>query len=134
MMTGPDAMGRAIARMWDAPDRASAIAAAEVFVDGLRESFRYGVPGFVDDRIADGQGWVSFDASTVRCPVVVLHEEQDPIVPVARPSTAGLLLANAELKILAEFGHLSIATQVVGAVEDLLGSPSAGFSGHRREG
>ena len=44
-----------------------------IIVNGMRESFTFGVQGYIDDRIADGAGWTSFDVSAVACSVVVLH-------------------------------------------------------------
>jgi pimeloyl-ACP methyl ester carboxylesterase len=52
--------------------------------DGIPAMFAHGVQGSVDDRLADGPGWVSFDVSEVRAPVVVLHGSEDSIVDVAR--------------------------------------------------
>ena len=46
----------------------------------MRAQFAHGVQGYVDDRRADGPGWVSFDITAVDCPVVVLHGSEDTIV------------------------------------------------------
>ena len=62
-------------------------------VGGLKEMFAFGPQGYTDDRIADGVGWVSFDVSKVRCPVVVLHGGSDTIAhPDFAPHTAEIVL------------------------------------------
>jgi pimeloyl-ACP methyl ester carboxylesterase len=45
--------------------------------------FTYGAAGYVDDRLADGNGWTSFEVAAVTCPVVVLHGRADGMMPVA---------------------------------------------------
>ncbi len=52
-------------------------------MEGASAMFAFGVQGYTDDRIADGVGRGSFDVSTIRCPVEVLHGGADTIVPVA---------------------------------------------------
>ncbi len=80
--------------------------------------FANGVQGYVDDRLADGVGWTSFDVSAVSCPVVVLHGGDDTIVgPVNAHHTASLL-PQATLRIEPGQGHLSVIAFVV---EPLLG-------------
>ena len=81
--------------------------------------FAHGVQGYVDDRRADGPGWVSFDVSAVSCPVVVLHGESDLIVPVAHAHHTAAIVPGARLDIRRELGHLSIAPKIVEAVSSL---------------
>ena len=82
--------------------------------------FAHGVQGYVDDRLADGPGWGSFDVAAIRCPVVVLHGGADTIVPVAQAHYTAKLVPGATLRIVDELGHFSIAQEVVGAVRELL--------------
>lgn len=42
----------------------------------MRAQFANGVQGYVDDRRADGPGWVSFDITAVECPVVALPRQR----------------------------------------------------------
>jgi len=90
--------------------------------DGFPAMFAQGVTGYVDDRLADGVGWVSFDVNAVRCPVVVLHGELDGLCPVGQAPHTAEVVPNARLDIRPEHGHLSIMTEVVGALTTL---PSA---------
>jgi pimeloyl-ACP methyl ester carboxylesterase len=81
--------------------------------------FAHGVQGYVDDRIADGVGWGSFDVSRVRCPVVVLHGGSDPIVPVAHAHHTAALVPGAKLRVFDELGHFSIVAQIASAIAEL---------------
>ena len=86
---------------------------------GFAAMFAQGVIGYADDRRADGVGWVSFDAGAVRCPVVVLHGEQDTLCPVIQASHTADVVPGAQLDIRPEHGHLSIIAEVVGALAAL---------------
>ena len=89
--------------------------------DPNNEPFAQGVIGYADDRIADGpaNGWSSFDLSRVTCPVLIIHGEQDWIVPVAHAHHTTSLLKDAELRTFANHGHLSIKEESVRALVDL---------------
>jgi pimeloyl-ACP methyl ester carboxylesterase len=140
--------------VWEAPDRAAAIAAAidahgeggskmrgagmaaalaatdvEFFSSpawmteaaaAFGAMFAQGLEGYADDRLADGGGWVSFDAASIRCPVTVLHGASDRIVDVIHAGHTVELIPGADLVIFEELGHFSITTQVVPAIRALL--------------
>ena len=91
------------------------------FTGSFREMFAHGVAGYVDDRLADGPGWGSFDVSAVSCPVVVLHGGSDSIVPVALAHHTAAIVPGASLRIFPELGHFSIVQEVLGVVRGLLG-------------
>jgi pimeloyl-ACP methyl ester carboxylesterase len=55
------------------------------------------VAGFVDDRIADGNGWHSFDVAKIRCPVTVLHGTSDGLMPVANAHHTAAIVPGATL-------------------------------------
>ncbi|MFT7141279.1 MAG: pimeloyl-ACP methyl ester carboxylesterase [Candidatus Azotimanducaceae bacterium] len=90
--------------------------------DPDNEPFRQGVVGYADDRIADGPqtGWSSFDINKVVCPVMIIHGEQDWIVPISHAYHTASLLENALIKTFPEHGHLSLGTEIVGALVELL--------------
>jgi len=147
MMTGESGMGRLMAGIWDATDRADAlrrtvdvlgddgarlfaqtpdtpIPAADLefltrpenvaaMTEVMGEMFRFGVQGFVDDRIADGVGWITFDAGSVRCPTVVLHGAADPLVPVAHAHHTASLVPRAQVRVVEDLGHFSITREIV---------------------
>ena len=90
----------------------------------MPEMFAAGVQGYVDDRLADGVGWITFDVGAVRCPVMVLHGAVDTIVPVAQAVHTASIVPGAQLKVVPELGHLSIITEVVPALTELVPGPS----------
>jgi pimeloyl-ACP methyl ester carboxylesterase len=81
--------------------------------------FAQGVAGYVDDRIADGVGWVSFDAGAVRAPTIVLHGSEDSIVDVAQAHHTASLVPGARVKIVDGLAHLSIMGQIVPTLSEL---------------
>lgn len=85
------------------------------------EMFRWGQEGFVDDRIADRDGWTTFDVSAITCPVTVLHGDSDVIAPVAHARHTATLVPRAELRIYENLGHFSIEAELPGCVAGLIG-------------
>jgi pimeloyl-ACP methyl ester carboxylesterase len=104
------------------PDMAVIMEPAFAEGDPTNERFAQGVVGYADDRIADGprNGWSSFNVSNVVCPVIVIHGEQDWIVPIAHAHHTNSILQDAELRTFAEHGHLSVGAESVAALADLL--------------
>jgi pimeloyl-ACP methyl ester carboxylesterase len=86
----------------------------------IPDMFSQGLEGYVDDRLADGQGWVSFDVSRISCPVAVLHGTHDTLVPVAQARYTQGLVPGARLELREGLGHFSILTEVVPALNRLL--------------
>ena len=62
----------------------------------------------------DQSGWVSFDVNNVKCPVLILHGEDDSLAPVQLARHNHKLVPNAELRVLPGHGHMSILAEVVG--------------------
>ena len=83
--------------------------------------FAQGVVGYADDRLADGPryGWSSFDIRSVSAPVVVVHGEDDRIVPVAHAHNTAAVVPGSTLRTYADHGHLSIVAEVVPALREL---------------
>jgi len=94
-------------------------AVAAGFAEGNAASFAQGVAGYVDDRLADGVGWGSFGVDAVACPVIVLHGDADPIVPLAHARHTARVVPGARLSTHADLGHFSIVSRLVGALEEL---------------
>ena len=84
------------------------------------DMFTQGVAGYVDDRLADGNGWDSFDVRRIMCPVVVLHGESDGMIPVANAHHTAAIVPGAKLHTVAGLGHLSIMKKVVEVTHQLL--------------
>jgi pimeloyl-ACP methyl ester carboxylesterase len=106
-----------------APSDLAMLADPEWFGDLLAEApamFAWGLQGYADDRIADGVGWVTFDAGLVDCPVLVVHGGDDIIVSVAHAEHTTRLVPGAMLRILPGLGHFSVVSEVPRAVTDLL--------------
>jgi len=87
---------------------------------GFPAMFAYGLEGYTDDRLADGGGWVTFDVTSIQCPVTVLHGGSDRMVDVIHARHTAELVPGAELVIFDDLGHFSIVTKVVPAIVNLL--------------
>lgn len=113
---GPD--GREI---WSAPDKEILLAGGRQAADPENTAFAQGLEGYADDRIADGpkQGWRSFDVSKVECPVILVHGQQDWIVPIAQARHTASLLVNSELREYPQHGHLSVGVEALQALVDV---------------
>jgi pimeloyl-ACP methyl ester carboxylesterase len=89
------------------------------FGDAMSQMFAHSVTGYVDDRLADGVGWVSFDVGAVRAPTIVLHGREDSIVDVAQAAHTASLVPGARLKVVDGLAHLSIVLKVPEALAEL---------------
>jgi pimeloyl-ACP methyl ester carboxylesterase len=90
----------------------------QLWMQATPTMFAHGLEGYADDRIADGGGWVTFDVTAIRCPVIVLHGGADVIAdPIHACGTADLV-PGAELRIVDGLGHFSIEDELVAAVVD----------------
>jgi pimeloyl-ACP methyl ester carboxylesterase len=90
--------------------------------------FAHGVVGYVDDRLADGDGWHSFDVGRISCPVVVLHGESDRFVPVAHARYTQRIVPGASLDVREGLGHFSIIPAIVPVLGELLMSRQRALS------
>ena len=89
------------------------------WIAALPQMFAHGVEGYTDDRLADGNGWVSFEVSDITCPVIVLQGDADVMTtPIHAVHTASIV-PNAELRVLNGLGHFSIEDHIVPAILDL---------------
>jgi pimeloyl-ACP methyl ester carboxylesterase len=86
-------------------------------------TFAQGLVGYADDRIADGPGWVTFDVSTIECPVTVLHGAADVIADPIHARHTAELVPGAELRLVEGLGHFSIEDEIVPAIVELLARP-----------
>src|SRR5262245_2027291 len=90
------------------------------WIRGVPDMFAQGLVGFADDRIADANGWTSFEVSRIMCPVVVLHGTSDTLIPLANAHHTAAIVPGATLHIVENLGHLSIMTKVVEVTSELL--------------
>ena len=89
------------------------------FGDAMSQMFAHGVVGYVDDRLADGVGWGSFDVAAVRAPTIVLHGREDSIVDVAQAAHTAFLVPGARLDVVDGLAHLSIVLKVPETLAEL---------------
>jgi pimeloyl-ACP methyl ester carboxylesterase len=90
-------------------------------MEGFPAMSTFGLQGYVDDRIADGRGWLGFDPSTISCPVTVLHGDEDQLVAVIQAEHTARIVLGAELVVVPGAGHFSIERHVVSELTRLLG-------------
>lgn len=88
-------------------------------LDSLPPMFAQGVQGYVDDRLADGTGWTGFEVSTISCPVIVAHGEDDTIVPVETARHTAEVVPGAKWRAFPGEGHLSMVRHAVDLLSEL---------------
>ena len=74
----------------------------------MGEAFAQGVVGYAHDIWVQGRPW-SFDTSAITCPVIVVHGDDDQLVPISHSRHTASLIPGAELQLLPGVGHLSLA-------------------------
>jgi pimeloyl-ACP methyl ester carboxylesterase len=86
----------------------------------IGEAFRQGVVGYAHDIWVQGRAW-SFDPAGITCPVIVVHGEDDQLVPIAHSRHTAALIPSAELRVLPGVGHLSLTDQLPALAAELIG-------------
>jgi len=90
------------------------------WISDVPDMFASGVSGFVDDRLADANGWGTFDVTRITCPVTVLHGAIDGLMPVANAHHTAATVPGATLRIFEDLGHFSIVTKAVEVTSEML--------------
>jgi pimeloyl-ACP methyl ester carboxylesterase len=85
----------------------------------LAAAFAQGVEGYVDDRLADGEGWTSFDVTRVRCPTIIVHGSDDVICRLVHAEHTATLVPHAELRLFPGLGHFSVVEHAVAAAAEI---------------
>jgi pimeloyl-ACP methyl ester carboxylesterase len=91
----------------------------------VAEMFPHGMAGYVDDRIADANGWGSFDVASIGCPVTVLHGGADGLMPVANAHHTAAIVPGSAVRIVEHLGHFGILDEVVETIGQTLAQTSA---------
>ena len=86
----------------------------------VAEMFTSGMAGYVDDRLADANGWDTFDVKRITCSVTVLHGADDGMIPVANAHHTAALVPGATLRVFEGLGHISILTKAVAVTPELV--------------
>ncbi len=89
------------------------------WIEALPQMFAQGVEGYTDDRLADRDGWTSFDVASIRCPVVVLHGSADVIADPIHARHSASIIPGAKLRMVDGLGHFSIEDEIVPALVEL---------------
>ena len=82
-------------------------------------AFAQGVIGYAHDIWVQGRPW-SFDTSAIACPMIVLHGDDDQLVPIAHSRHTASLVPGAELRILPDVGHLSLGDHLPALAAELM--------------
>ena len=86
----------------------------------MQAQFAHGVQGYVDDRLADGPGWWSFDVQAVSCPATIVHGTDDTIVGPINSQHTHALLPGSTLLAMPGHGHLSVIATIVEPLLELV--------------
>jgi pimeloyl-ACP methyl ester carboxylesterase len=82
------------------------------FADFVLRSVREGIAerwdGWIDDEIAFTTAW-GFELSQIRIPVMLMHGEQDLMVPFSHGKWLARTIPNVDARLLADDGHLTLS-------------------------
>ncbi len=92
---------------------------ATALFTAMGEAFRQGVVGYAHDIWIQGRAW-SFDPSTIACPVIVVHGEDDRLVPIEHSRHTASIVPGAELRVLPGVGHLSLIDEFPALASEIL--------------
>jgi pimeloyl-ACP methyl ester carboxylesterase len=85
----------------------------------MGEAFRRGVVGYAHDIWVQGRAW-SFDPAAIACPVIVVHGEDDRLVPIAHSRHTASLIPGAEMRVVPGVGHLSLVDEFPALAAEIL--------------
>jgi pimeloyl-ACP methyl ester carboxylesterase len=87
-------------------------------IDAMGEAFRQGVVGYAHDITVQGRPW-TFDPSAITAPTLVVHGADDRLVPITHSEHTAQLIPGAELRIIADCGHLSLIPHLPTLARDI---------------
>ncbi len=104
---------------WPEPDRALF---ANQYVPHLaaaaKDAFAQGVGGYTQDSWVQGRPW-TFDPSSVSAPLLVVHGDQDTVVPIAHSRHTAERVPGSELRVLPGHGHVTVLWELPGLLAEL---------------
>ncbi|HVD12844.1 MAG TPA: alpha/beta hydrolase [Actinomycetota bacterium] len=97
---------------------------AEYLAASIRGAIANGIWGWLDDDLAFVKPW-GFELADIGVPVFIWQGGQDRMVPFSHGEWLAAHVPGAKARLLAEHGHLSIATGMFGEIVDelLAGAP-----------
>lgn len=84
---------------------------AEFLIITTREGIEARRDGWIDDDIAFFTPW-GFNLSQIQVPILLLHGEQDQMVPISHGKWLASEITTAEARLLADDGHLTLKFRV----------------------
>jgi pimeloyl-ACP methyl ester carboxylesterase len=93
-------------------------------IDAIGEAFRQGVVGYAHDITVQGRPW-SFDPGAITARTLVVHGDDDRLVPLAHSERTAHLVSGAELRVIVGCGHLSLVTQLPVLAHEVTGPDDA---------
>ncbi len=84
---------------------------ASFFADSNKEGIGKNSSGWIDDDIAFTTSW-NFEFSSIQVPLLLMHGEQDLMVPCSHGKWLAGKINNAESIFFAEDGHLSLGKKI----------------------
>jgi pimeloyl-ACP methyl ester carboxylesterase len=85
----------------------------------MTEAFRQGVVGYAHDITVQGRPW-TFDPARITAPVVVVHGDDDHLVPLSHSRHTAALIPGSALRVVAGRGHLSLVDEFPGLAAELV--------------
>ncbi len=91
---------------------------AELLATSFRAAVSHGLAGWRDDDLAFARPW-GFDVASIAIPVAIWQGAQDLMVPFAHGEWLAAHVPGATVHLLADEGHLSLATRLDAVVDEL---------------